>query len=139
MQAGKRRLCPLLVKEITVLLHSPPSTPPSHSLLHNTQRLRLTRTYQVISGQADLSLSSSLGLFSFENTFLHSSLHSLCLFLSCLLSSSPFIFFVRLSSVHAWELLGGVMCAESDPRDRQPSRIRTSISGGLTASLLPKR
>lgn len=39
---------------------APPPLPPSHPLLHNTKRLRLTRTYQVISGQADLSLSSLL-------------------------------------------------------------------------------
>lgn len=36
---------------------APPPLPRAR-LLHDTQRLRLTRTYQVISGQADLSLSS---------------------------------------------------------------------------------
>ena len=36
---------------------APPSLPPSLPPPRNTQRLRLTRTYQVIPGQADLSLS----------------------------------------------------------------------------------
>lgn len=107
----------LLVKEITVLPFSP--------LLRGTQRLRLTRTYQVISGQADLSLSSLLpGPFSSQNTF----------FSRCLAfppSSLP-LSLLHLSvspSTPRW-LGGSPRCnvCRARPRWPQTSRIGTSIS-----------
>lgn len=62
-----------------------PPLPPNRSL-HNTQRLRLTRTYQVISGQADLSLSSLLpGPFFWKHS-------------CCLSPLSPALFFSALGS-----------------------------------------
>ena len=99
----------LLVKEITVL--------PSSPLLHGTQRLRLTRTYQVISGQADLPLSSLLpGPFFFSKHFLLS-LPRFPSLLSSLISSS-FVCHPRPRRVD-WEVLRGVMCAELDPGDHK--------------------
>lgn len=111
------------------------STPPSQPLLHNTQRLRLTRTYQVISGQADLSLSSLFpGPFFWKHSALTASLHfslSVLYVFSCL-PLLPFYFssFISPTVLHlpvfcphleAWEVcLEGVMCAESDPGDHQP-------------------
>lgn len=82
-------------------------TPPSHPFLHNTQRLRLTRTYQVISGQADLSLSLpraflfetlfSYFLFPLSLSFMSFSVSHSCLSIS-LPSSQPLFFIVYLLS-----------------------------------------
>lgn len=101
------------------------STPPSQPLLHNTQRLRLTRTYQVISGQADLSLSSLFpGLFF----WIH--------FSAQLFSPVRYVFSISLSLFficphsEAWEVcLEGVMCAESDPCDHQPTGSGHLLAG----------
>lgn len=107
----------LLVKEITVL--------PSSPLLRGTQRLRLTRTYQVISGQADLSLSSLLpGPFSSQNTFF-----SRCLaFPPSSLPSS--LLHLSVSPSTARRLGGSPRCnvCRARPRWPQTSRIGTSIS-----------
>lgn len=83
---------------------APPPLPPSRLLLHNTQRLRLTRTYQVISGQADLTLMS-LPRASQMKTL---SLLFVSLSVSCSCKSIPLphpsrplpLFFICLSSVH---------------------------------------